>query len=194
MCGIFGILPLSGALKPGNDFSEAVASMSHRGPDDYGSWKDDNWPIALGHRRLSIVDLSPAGHQPMHSPSGRYVIVYNGEIYLHNELRAELSRCGFSFRGNSDTEVMLAAIETWGLEHALERFVGMFAFALWDKETCTLHLVRDRLGIKPLYYLYENGLFAFASEPKAFFALPDWSPSLDRDAAKGMLRHGYIIG
>lgn len=196
MCGLAGIYAFQGSSK--ESYLQCIEKMTnfllHRGPDDSDTWVEENRGIALGHRRLSIVDLSPAGHQPMHSPSGRYVIAFNGEVYSHRVLRAELVQSGISFNGNSDTEVMLAAIDAWGLDHALSRFVGMFAFALWDKEQSTLHLVRDRLGIKPLYYLQEDGLFAFASELKAFHALPGWAPSLDRQAAGLMLRHGYVPG
>ena len=158
MCGITGFF-----LSENNQIDNMVniaQSMGdkiiHRGPDDCGVWVDDQLGIALTHRRLSILDLSPEGHQPMSTVSGRYVLSYNGEVYNFAGLRKQLVELGFVFRGNSDTEVILAAIDAWGLELALKQFVGMFAFALWDKKENNLHLVRDRLGIKPLYYGWEG--------------------------------------
>lgn len=195
MCGIVGYIdPTKRATT--EQLGETVETMSrtlaHRGPDDAGTWIDAEAGIALGHRRLSIIDLSAEGHQPMRSGSGRYVIAYNGEVYNFRELRAELEAAGHAFRGHSDTEVMLSAIDQWGLEEAVTRFVGMFAFALWDRQRSELHLVRDRLGIKPLYYGWSNGTFLFASELKALKAHRDFTGEIDRDALALYLRHSYV--
>jgi asparagine synthase (glutamine-hydrolysing) len=166
--------------------------MAHRGPDDAVEWVDASSGLALGFRRLAIVDLSPAGRQPMHSASGRYVIIFNGEVYNFRAVRAELEGRGHRFRGGSDTEVLLTAIEVWGLADAIRRFVGMFAFALWDRQERSLHLVRDRLGIKPLYYGWGDGTFLFGSELKALAAHPAFRPQIDRDALALFMRHGYV--
>jgi asparagine synthase (glutamine-hydrolysing) len=166
--------------------------LIHRGPDDSGVWVDAEAGVALGFRRLAIVDLSPAGHQPMTSSSGRYVIVFNGEVYNFGELRKELESRGHAFRGRSDTEVMLEAVSEWGLEAAVKKFVGMFAFALWDRRERVLHLVRDRLGIKPLYCGWQGKTFLFGSELKALRAHPDFDPEINRDALALYLRYGYI--
>ena len=167
-------------------------SIIHRGPDDSGAWVDADAGMALGFRRLAIVDLSPTGHQPMYSADDRYVIVFNGEVYNFLELRAELTALGHSFRGTSDTEVMLAAICQWGLTAAVQRFNGMFAFALWDCTERRLHLVRDRLGIKPLYYGWSGGVFLFGSELKALRAHPAFQAEVNRDVLALFLRHIYI--
>ena len=163
-----------------------------RGPDDSGAWLDPDLGVALGHRRLSIIDLSPEGHQPMLSRSGRFVLVFNGEIYNFRDLRAELIALGHSFRGGSDTEIMLAAFEQWGVAEALPRFAGMFAFAVWDRESRTLSLARDRIGEKPLYYGWNNRAFLFASELKAIRAFPDFRGAIDRGSLSLCMRHGYI--
>src|SRR6185437_8720362 len=170
MCGIAGLWSLDGQF--GHDRCSAAVrrmtrSLTHRGPDDEGYFEQSDVGLYLGHRRLSIIDLSKEGHQPMRSPSGRYLTVFNGEIFNHRRLRPELERSGFAFRGHSDTEVLLAAIEHWGVLGAVERAIGMFAFALWDKRQRTLVLARDRLGIKPLYYGWAGGHFVFGSELKA---------------------------
>jgi len=169
-------------------------ALVHRGPDDDGHWFDADAAIALGHRRLSIVDLSPAGHQPMLSASGRWVIAYNGEIYNHRDLRGDLERSGKAppWRGHSDTESLLAAIEAWGVQVALERSAGMFAFALWDRDERSLWLARDRFGEKPLYYGWNRGVFLFGSELKALKAFPGFDAPVDRQALALYLRHNAV--
>lgn len=195
MCGIAGFLDAR-TLSERHDQNAIVRRMTnvlqHRGPDDSGFWLDGESGIALGHRRLSIVDLSPAGHQPMVSQCGRYVLAYNGEIFSHLELRAELEAAGCVFKGHSDTEVVLEAISRWGLDTTLPRLIGMFAIALWDRAERTLTLVRDRVGIKPLYWLDAGGLFVFGSELKALREHPGWTPEVDRDAIGAFMRHNYI--
>ena len=169
-------------------------AIRHRGPDDNGVWTDPHARIALAQRRLSIIDLSPAGHQPMVSASGRYVIVFNGEIYNFSTLRAELETAGTApaWRGHSDTEVLLALIEARGVRAALQAVRGMFAFALWDTHERTLVLARDRLGEKPLYYGRVGGSFAFGSELKALRAHPEWNAPVDRGALALFMRHNYV--
>jgi asparagine synthase (glutamine-hydrolysing) len=194
MCGFVGIWqppesaegPLAAKVRRMTD------TLIHRGPDDSGVWIDEAAGLALGFRRLAILDLSPLGHQPMRSASGRYVIVFNGEVYNFSSLRRELEPLGYGFRGNSDTEVILAAMEQWGIRAAVERFVGMFALAVWDCQCRRLTLVRDRLGIKPLYYGWNRGVFLCGSELKAFRAYPGFDPQVDRDALSLYLRHACI--
>lgn len=193
MCGVVGYLSTRNAYASSEGFVERMAdAIRYRGPDDGGIWADEYAGIALGHRRLSIQDLSPEGHQPMASASGRYVIVFNGEVYDFLDLKKELETLGYAFRGHSDTEVMLAAVEQWGLDKAVSRFVGMFAFALWDKADRVLHLARDRMGEKPLYYGWQGDAFLFASELKAMRAHPSWQGEIDRDALALLVRHNYI--
>jgi asparagine synthase (glutamine-hydrolysing) len=193
MCGFAGFWTPTGSTRDACGVLRRMThSLRHRGPDDEGYWHDETAGIGLGHRRLAIVDLSPEGHQPMVSREGRYVIVFNGEIYNHQELRAELQLDGIAFRGHSDTEVMLSAIERWGLYRAVERFAGMFAFALWDAAERTLYLVRDRLGEKPLYYTSLESSVLFGSELKALRACPWWRGEIDRDALALYLRHAYV--
>lgn len=169
-----------------------ATTLRHRGPDDQGVWTDPKAGVGLSHCRLAIQDLSSEGHQPMHSADGRYVLVFNGEIYNFRELRARLEKRGCAFRGHSDTEVMLAAICEFGLESALESFLGMFAFALWDRRQRRLHLVRDRAGEKPLYYGWSGGVFIFGSELKALRAHPQWRGELDSESLNLFMRHNYI--
>jgi asparagine synthase (glutamine-hydrolysing) len=195
MCGLTGFFRLSNLA--GRDAPDAIATrmadtLRHRGPDDGGVWVDVGAGIALGQRRLSIVDLSLEGHQPMLSACGRYVLAFNGEIYNFRALHRELESLGEKFRGHSDTEVMLAAISRWGLANALKRFNGMFAFALWDREERRLHLVRDRLGEKPLYYGWISKTLLFGSELKALRAYPDFKADIDRNALALFLRHNYL--
>lgn len=171
-----------------------AARLEARGPDDAGVWTDASEGIALAHRRLSIVDLSPAGRQPMISPSGRYVAVFNGEIYNHQDLRDEVAKrgCPPPWRGHSDTESLLAAVDTWGMSATLQRAVGMFAIALWDKQTRTLTLARDRLGEKPLYYGWQRDTFLFGSELKALRAHSSFSAEVDRGALALFMRHNCV--
>lgn len=189
MCGITGFLGISSSGSA--IVVDRMASALHnRGPDDFGVWVDESAGVALAHRRLSILDLSPAGHQPMVSVSGRYVLVFNGEIYNHLELRKELTDC--VWLGHSDTETLLSAFEQWGVEATLKKSVGMFALALWDRESRTLNLARDRLGEKPLYYGWQNGVLLFGSELKALKIHPAFVGGIDRDALTLFLRHNAI--
>jgi asparagine synthase (glutamine-hydrolysing) len=167
-----------------------ASTLGHRGPDDDGIWVDAEVGIAFAHRRLAIRDLSPTGHQPMRSADGRFVLIYNGEVYNADELRAELD--GVHFRGNSDTEVVLEACARWGVEAAATRLIGMFAFAFWDRRERMLTLVRDRLGIKPLFWSTHAGVLSFASELKALRPIPGWNPPIDRSALAAFMRHGYV--
>ncbi len=197
MCGLAGLID-RGRQRSRERFVDELARMTsaimHRGPDDSGAWTDVHSGVGLGFRRLSIIDLSPAGHQPMESATGRYVITFNGEVYNFERLRAELALDGQTrtWRGHSDTEVILACVEAWGLDAAVQKFIGMFAFALWDRETATLSLVRDRLGVKPLYYGWSGDVLAFGSELKALRAHERFDTELDRDAVALHLKHSYI--
>jgi asparagine synthase (glutamine-hydrolysing) len=194
VCGLTGLF-----LRPSRQASELdaitermSACLAHRGPDDSGTWVDADAGIALGFRRLAIVDLSEQGHQPMRSASGRYWMAYNGEVFNYEELRVELLAAGWRFRGHSDTEVMLAAFERWGIAASIPRFVGMFAIAVWDTEARALTLARDRLGKKPLFVYHEPGLVTFGSELKALHAGPSFDRAIDRDAVVAYLRYLYV--
>ena len=181
-----------GGRDPGAMALAMADTLSHRGPDGRDSWADVAAGIGLGHRRLAIVDLTPTGAQPMHSADGRYVITYNGEVYNFVELRSELKARGHRFRGTSDTEVMLAACVQWGVKEATMRFAGMFAFAVFDRQTRTLMLVRDRLGVKPIYWTIAGGVLLFGSELRALMAHPSFRKDLDRDAIGSLVRSSYI--
>jgi len=193
MCGIVGFWNIDTLVEDPMSLLECMTtSIIHRGPDDSGHMYDAKSGIGLGHRRLSILDLSPEGSQPMNSVTGRYSIVFNGEIYNFKTLRQALQNTGTRFRGNSDTEVMLACLEAWGIEESLNQFNGMFAFALWDRQKHVLHLVRDRLGIKPLYYGWVGSLFVFGSDLRSIKALPSFTNEIDRGGVSLFLRHSYV--
>jgi len=194
MCGISGIINNNESIETVRQKAQLMTSrLAHRGPDEENIWLDETVGLALGHRRLAIQDLSPNGSQPMQSHSGRWVIAFNGEIYNFKSLAKELAVQGVSFRGHSDTEVLLAAIENWGLDQTLTKIKGMFAFALWNKTTQTLYLARDRIGEKPLYYGWVDGQFVFASELKSFFAIANKNQfELDFNALGSYFRYGYI--
>lgn len=200
MCGFSGIfVSKQHTLRSIEELATNMAlAIKHRGPDDAGVWADSTIGLALGHRRLSIIDLSAAGHQPMQSASARFVLAFNGEIYNHQELRAELISLGLApaWQGHSDTETLLAGFEAWGIENTLQRCVGMFAIALWDKQQRCLTLVRDRLGEKPLYYGWagqgENRAFVFGSELKALRAYPGFANPICRSALAQYMRFNYV--
>jgi asparagine synthase (glutamine-hydrolysing) len=193
MCGITGIWRKRG-VDAAATASRMTDRIAHRGPDDAGLWSDAVAGIALGFRRLSIIDVSPAGHQPMQSVSGRFTMIFNGEVYNFLAIREELERGGLapSWRGHSDTEVILAAFEAWGLDAAVKRFVGMFAFALWDSRERLLHLVRDRVGVKPLYYASAQGSVLFGSELKAMTVAEECPTTISRDALALYTRFAYV--
>jgi asparagine synthase (glutamine-hydrolysing) len=197
MCGIAGFL--GGKWSGREDIAATLARMNriqrHRGPDRSATWMDSAARVAFAHNRLAIIDVTATGDQPMHSHSGRFVTVYNGEIYNHRAIRDELaSAAAHNWTGHSDTETLLAAIEAWGVRGAVERATGMFAFALWDKQDKALTLARDRLGEKPLYYGRQesNGPFLFGSELKALAEHPAFERDIDRGALTLLLRYGYI--
>jgi asparagine synthase (glutamine-hydrolysing) len=195
MCGITGFVGDSRATGEGSldrTIARMTESLRHRGPDGDGVWTDAAAGVALGHRRLAVIDLSPTGAQPMHSANGRYVITYNGEVFNFAELRRDLAAAGVHCRGRSDTEVIVEGCALWGVATTVRRLVGMFAFALWDRESRTLHLVRDRMGIKPLYWAQFGSLLLFGSELKALRAHGGWTPELNRDAVTAFMRHNYI--
>jgi len=194
MCGIAGIITKNLNNDAITTYSQKfLDNLEHRGPDDKGTWVDKDSGLLMAHRRLSIHDLSTHGAQPMHSPSNKFCIVFNGEIYNYLEIRLELSAKGHSFKGHSDTEVLITAIEEWGLNNTIKKLIGMFAFALWDKSNKILHLCRDRLGEKPLYYGWVNGSFLFSSEIRAIKAVcPKNSLTISSNGLHGFLKYGYI--
>ncbi|AMG74731.1 asparagine synthase (glutamine-hydrolyzing) [Sphingopyxis granuli] len=196
MCGFAGFLDRAGFANGEAILQRMSDTIVHRGPDSEGSWIDAEAGIALAHRRLAIIDVTAAGHQPMVSPDGRYVFTYNGEVYNHLDLRAELEaeQGAISWRGHSDTETMLHGFSAWGIVETLRRANGMFAFALWDRKTRRLFLARDRMGEKPLYYGVQGGTLLFGSELKALRQHPDWRGEIDRDALTLFLRHNYVPG
>lgn len=196
MCGVAGFWRTTGASAASLERNVAAMgnALRHRGPGSSGVWADADAGLAFAHRRLAIVELSPAGHQPMMSPSGRYVLTFNGEIYNHADLRRELE--GFlgntAWRGSSDTETLAAAIEAWGATTALTKCIGMFAFAVWDRRERSLHLARDRMGEKPLYYGWTDKGFVFASELKAVRAIDGVRLEVDRDVLGLYLQFGVV--
>jgi asparagine synthase (glutamine-hydrolysing) len=192
MCGIAGFIGAASGSDTGTIAEAMAKSIAYRGPDDQGIWTDGECETALVHRRLSIIDLSAAGHQPMLSADGRYVISYNGEVYSFQPIAAELAARGHKFRGHSDTEVILESFAVNGIEATLKRMIGMFAIALWDRRDRTLTLMRDRLGIKPLYWAKFGNTFLFGSELKALRAHPGWTPRIDQSAVAAFMRHNYI--
>ena len=200
MCGITGFLTPRSSNQLNNQavIKSMTDALVHRGPDDGGTWVDEQARIALGHRRLAVLDLSPAGCQPMTSASGRFVLVFNGEIYNHLDLRQELEKNGLvpetGWRGHSDTETLLEYIEVWGVKKALQSSVGMFAFALWDKKEKSLTLARDRMGEKPLYYGWQKGVFLFSSELKAMKRHPAFSGTISETAVNLYFHLGYVPG
>lgn len=190
MCGIAGYWSKSGEAV---DATAMASALSHRGPDDSGAWADAEAGIALSHRRLAIIDLSPTGHQPMASPDGRWLLVYNGEIYNHLAIRAELEADGaIAWRGHSDTETLVHGIERWGLEATLQRSVGMFALAVWDRKERQLHLARDRMGEKPLFYGWSRAGLVFGSELKALHAAPGFDNPIDPEVLSLYFRFNYV--
>src|SRR6516164_5607550 len=195
MCGIAGVWDRCQKSSPGAlaGVAEAMTkTLRHRGPNEGAIFTDAEVGFALGHRRLSIVDLSPAGAQPMTSSCGRFVISYNGEIYNTVELRAQLEAAGRRFRGHCDTEVIVEGAAVWGVEATIRRLIGMFAIALWDRRERVLYLIRDRVGIKPLYWANFGDCVIFGSELKALRADTSWTPTLDRDSLAAYLRFAYV--
>ncbi len=195
MCGFAGFLEFAPARSRDESVrlvEQMTNRLTHRGPDDHGQWLNESGTVAMGHRRLSILDTSQHGHQPMTSPCGRFVLAYNGEVYNHLELRRELQQGGATFRGQSDTETIVAAFSEWGIASTIERCVGMFAMAVWDTHQQSLTLIRDRLGIKPLYYGLSHGGFLFGSELKALRVHPAFDSSLNRGAISRFLQHSYV--
>lgn len=195
MCGFNGFFSTQARSYSNNDVIKKMnIALHHRGPDDEGSWQDDTLGLVLGHRRLAIQDLSPAGAQPMHSTCGRYVLVFNGEVYNHLQLRQRLAQEGVTvdWRGHSDTETILACFVTWGIEQTLKSMVGMFAVVLWDRSHKVLTLARDRMGEKPLYWGWQDSNLYFSSELKGIKAHPEFKANINRDSIALLLRHNCI--
>ena len=190
MCGFVGFCSNLENIDTLKMMSKAIR---HRGPDDSGYWQENTFNVFFAHRRLSILELSKLGHQPMTSPSGRFTIIYNGEIYNHLELRKLLEKnLNASWKGNSDTETILYAFEIWGVEETLKKCIGMFAFALWDNKNKDIILARDRFGEKPLYYGMQKNNFIFGSELKALRFFPKFNFSLNTDSLKSFLKYSYV--
>ncbi|MBI4706715.1 MAG: asparagine synthase (glutamine-hydrolyzing) [Candidatus Omnitrophica bacterium] len=192
MCGFTGYLSFAAQANANEVLEKMGNAIAHRGPDDSGVWFDADAGIGLSHRRLSILDLSPAGHQPMVSSSGQYVIAFNGEIYNHLEIRKKLADFTPQWRGHSDTETLLASFDAWGIEATVKKSIGMFAFAVWDRQTRALTLCRDRLGEKPLYYGWQGDTFLFGSELKTLKVHPSFHAEIDRNALALLMRHNCI--
>lgn len=191
MCGIVGYWNIADSSVGFNeDLNQAIILLHQRGPDDSGIWFNDKG-VGLGHARLAILDLSQHGHQPMLSDDGRYVMVFNGEVYNFREICQELEDKGFRFHGSGDSEVVLAAFQEWGVD-CVRRFIGMFAFAIWDNQDNKLFLFRDRVGVKPLYYAWDGKFFWFGSELKALRAFKYWTPEINRQALGEFFQYGYI--
>ena len=197
MCGLVGVLSL-GSLSDEellHSSHRMLHALTHRGPDTRGVWIDSSAKLVLGHARLAVQDLSEAGHQPMKSLDSRYVVSFNGEIYNHFEIRHELSSSGLltgPWRGQSDTETLLAAIQAWGFESTLRRLRGMFAIALWDCRRRILHLARDRFGEKPLYYGMVNHSLVYGSELKPFKKFPHFKNKVSRRSLREFLKYNYV--
>ncbi|MGH7012894.1 MAG: asparagine synthase (glutamine-hydrolyzing) [Stellaceae bacterium] len=197
MCGVAGLFDYRARRAPAALAAQGRAmadALQHRGPDAGDVWADAAAGIALGHRRLSIIDLSPAGAQPMASSCGRFVVSYNGEVYNADALKSEIEAAGRKFRGHCDTEVIVEGAAVWGVEATIKRLIGMFALALWDRQERALYLVRDRLGIKPMYWIEAGETLLFGSELKALRAVKEWNPALDCDAVAAFLRFAYVPG
>ena len=195
MCGVTGFWDPKAQYqkKQAIELGHQMAlSIEARGPDSSDVWVEEDLGVVLAHRRLAIQDLSPHGHQPMHSPSQRFTTVYNGEIYNGPDLQKELVKKGYKFRGHSDTEVMLAAFEEWGIASSLEKFIGMFAIVLWDHKDKKLFLIRDRLGIKPLYWGWQKGVLFFGSQMKSFRSHPSFDGVISKEALTSFFRFSYV--
>ncbi len=193
MCGITGFINPDYTTERAQDLLHTMGlEILHRGPDDSGTWFDQTTGVGLSHRRLSIFDLSPDGHQPMKSSSGRFTMVYNGEVYNFQSIKRELTSAGYQFRSHSDTEVILNSFEQWGVHESLKKFIGMFAIAAWDNKEKRLYLCRDRMGEKPLYFGQVAGKWVFSSELKPLKVLPNWTGEINRDALAQLLQLNYI--